>query len=79
MITTNVSSKGNFIVYTNNPAGEWSDPVWLKQQGIDPSLYFEDGKCYMTSNPNNSICLCEINPKTGEQLTQSKVIWTLAS
>ena len=76
MITTNVSSKGNFIVYTTNPAGEWSDPVWLKQQGIDPSLFFEDGKCYMTSNPNNSICLCEINPKTGEQLTQSKVIWT---
>ncbi len=75
MITTNVSSKGNFIVHTKNPADEWSEPVWLKQPGIDPSLYFEGDKCYLTSNPDNCIYLCEINPLTGEQLTTSKVIW----
>lgn len=74
MITTNVCDKQNFIVYTEDPAGEWSEPVWLKQGGIDPSLYFEDGKCYMVSIPN-MINLCEINPKTGEQLTESKIIW----
>ncbi|WP_291527983.1 glycoside hydrolase family 43 protein [Bacteroides sp. UBA939] len=74
MITTNVSDKGNFIVHTENPAGEWSEPVWLKQGGIDPSLYFENGKCYMLSIPDG-ITLCEINPKTGEQLTPSKPIW----
>jgi alpha-N-arabinofuranosidase len=76
MITTNVSSKGNFLVYTTDPAGEWSEPVWLKQGGIDPSLYFEDGKCYMVSNPRSAIYLCEINPQTGEQLTESKILWT---
>ena len=75
MITTNNSDRGNFLVCTDNPCGEWSDPVWLKQGGIDPSLYFEDGRCYMTSNPDNAIWLCEINPKTGEQLTESKRIW----
>lgn len=74
MITTNVCDKGNFIVHTEDPAGEWSEPVWLKQGGIDPSLYFEDGKCYMLSIPNR-ITLCEIDPKTGEQLTESKAIW----
>lgn len=74
MITTNLCDKGNFIVYTEDPAGEWSEPVWLKQGGIDPSLYFEDGKCYFVSIPNG-ITLCEINPKTGEQLSESKVIW----
>ena len=62
MITTNTTDKGNFLVYTTDPRGEWSDPVWLKQGGIDPSLYFEDGKCYMVSNPNDGIFLCEINP-----------------
>lgn len=36
MITTNVSDKGNFIVHTTAPLGEWSDPIWLKQGGIDP-------------------------------------------
>lgn len=52
MITTNVSDKGNFIVHTTAPLGEWSDPIWLKQGGIAPSLYFEDGKCYLVSNPD---------------------------
>jgi alpha-N-arabinofuranosidase len=75
MITTNVSDKGNFVVYTSDPSKGWSDPVWLEQGGIDPSLYFEDGKCYMVSNPDNCINLCEIDPMTGKQLTPSKRIW----
>lgn len=75
MITTNVSHGGNFLVTAKSPEGPWSEPVWLKQQGIDPSLYFEDGHCYMVSNPNDAIWLCEINPTTGEQLTESRVIW----
>ena len=76
MITTNVTDKGNFLVHTTDPAGSWSEPVWIKQGGIDPSLYFEDGKCWLVSNPDNCIQLCEINPMTGEQLTPSTRIWT---
>ena len=75
MITTNVGNGGNFMVTATNPAGPWSEPIWLKQQGIDPSLYFENGKCYMVSNPGDAIWLCEIDPKTGEQLTESKKLW----
>ena len=75
MITTNTSHGGNFLVTAQDPRGPWSEPVWLKQQGIDPSLYFENGKCYMVSNPNDAIWLCEIDPKTGEQLTESKQLW----
>ena len=66
MITTNVGNGGNFMVTATNPAGPWSEPVWLEQQGIDPSLYFENDKCYMVSNPDNTIMLCEIDPKTGK-------------
>ena len=76
MVTTNVSSKGNFLVWTDDPRGEWSEPVWLSQQGIDPSLYFEDGHCYLVSNPDGCITLCEIDPVTGVQLTPSKRLWT---
>ena len=76
MVTTNVSSKGNFLVWTDDPRGEWSEPVWLEQSGIDPSLYFEDGRCYMVSNPDNCIHLCEIDPETGRQLTSSMRLWT---
>ncbi|MBR1448405.1 MAG: glycoside hydrolase family 43 protein [Prevotella sp.] len=83
MITTNVGRKNrqegeasdNFMVTATNPAGPWSDPIWLKQGGIDPSLYFEGSRCYMVSNPDNVITLCEIDPRTGRQLTQSRAIW----
>lgn len=49
VINTNFSSKGNFIVTASDPAGPWSDPVWLPDvKGIDPSLFFDDdGICYV--------------------------------
>ena len=75
MITTNIGNGGNFMVTAQNPSGPWSEPIWLEQQGIDPSLWFENGKCYMVSNPDNTIMLCEIDPKTGKQLTESKSLW----
>ncbi len=75
MITTNVGNGGNFIVTATDPRGTWSEPIWLEQQGIDPSLYFEDGKCYMVSNPDNTIMLCELDVKTGKQLTPSMPLW----
>lgn len=75
MITTNVGNGGNFMVTTTNPSGDWSEPIELKQGGIDPSLYFENGKVYMVSNPDATITLCEIDPKTGEQLSESRALW----
>ena len=75
MITTNVGNGGNFMVTATDPAGPWSEPVWLEQQGIDPSLYFEEGKCYMVSNPDGVITLCEIDPVTGATLSPSKPLW----
>ena len=43
--------RGNFIVTAKNPAGPWSDPVWLGFEGIDPSLFFDDdGKAWMLNN-----------------------------
>ncbi len=75
MITTNVGNGGNFLV-TSTDLDNWSEPVWLEQEGIDPSLYFEDGKVYMCSNPGDAIWLCEIDPVTGKQLTESRKLWS---
>ena len=75
IITTNVGNGGNFMVTAKDPHGPWSEPIWLEQQGIDPSLYFENGKFYMVSNPDNTITLCEIDAQTGRQLTASKPLW----
>jgi alpha-N-arabinofuranosidase len=82
MVTTNVSGGGNFYVYTDDIYGEWSEPIFVDQSGIDPSLYFEDNKTYFVSNGNDpdknyipGIQLCEIDINTGKKLTESKYIW----
>lgn len=44
---------GNFYVTAENPAGPWSDPVWLDAPGIDPSLMWDDDdKCYYVGHGN---------------------------
>jgi xylan 1,4-beta-xylosidase len=53
MITTVVDRGGNFFVTATNPAGPWSDPVWLPELagGIDPSFFFDDdGRAYVVNN-----------------------------
>ncbi len=52
IITTGVESGGNFIVTAKDPAGPWSDPVFLPEiEGIDPDLFFDDdGRVYIAHN-----------------------------
>lgn len=52
VVNTLVGGGGNFLVTATNPAGPWSDPVWLRGvDGIDPSLFFDDdGKAYVVNN-----------------------------
>lgn len=75
MITTNTGHGGNMIVHTDNPEGEWSDPAYVDIGGIDPSLFFYDGKCWYTGTADGRIVLCEIDPMTGEKLGEIKEIW----
>src|SRR5436190_675058 len=81
MITTNITSKGTFYVTSKDPAGEWSDPIWTEIPGIDPSLFFDDGRVYVTStvnwgaNINEGIHLAQIDIKTGKLLSSPKNIW----
>jgi xylan 1,4-beta-xylosidase len=68
MINTNLAGGGNFYVTATNPAGPWSDPIWVNVQGIDPDLFFDDnGKVYVISSP---FVLHEIDIKTGKLLDQ---------
>ena len=80
MTTTNVSNGGNFIVHTKDIYGKWSEPAYVDQGGIDPSLFWDDdGKCYFVSNGLDSqervsIFLCELDPITGKKHTETKLI-----
>ena len=76
---TNVTDKGNFVIYSEKINGPWKGPYWIKQGGIDPSLFFdEDGKCYLASSSEwdgkTSILQCEIDPFSGKQLSESRLL-----
>ena len=43
ILCTLINTGGNFIITAKDPAGPWSDPVWLDgADGIDPSIFFDD-------------------------------------
>ena len=72
----------NFIVSTNDIHGsKWSDPVLFKFNGIDTSLFWDtDGKAYITGSkspgPMTKITIFEVNPATGERLSEEKELWS---
>jgi len=76
-VVTNVGGKpgDNFFVTTEDIYGEWSEPVWLDFEGIDPSLFFdEDGRCYYTGT-DTGIYICEIDKVTGKRLGEKQYAW----
>ena len=74
MITTNCGGGGNFYVWTDDIRGEWSDPVWIDHDGIDPSLFWDDdGKVYYIGSGMRQF---EIDLETGKKLSEVKQVWT---
>lgn len=47
---TCVECGGNFVITAKDPAGPWSNPIWLPFEGIDPSIYWEGDRAYIVNN-----------------------------
>lgn len=80
MVTTNDSTQQNFYVWADDIRGPWSEPVFVDQGGIDPSLLFDGGRAYFISNGaaddgRAGVTQCEIDIRTGEKLTPSRCVW----
>ena len=80
-VTATLEKYGNFIVTAQDPAGEWSAPVWLPEiGGIDPSVYFEDGRCYYCTNEHltcaEAISLQEVDVHTGRVIGPRRDVWS---
>ena len=84
MVTTNVTAGGNFYVTAEDPAGPWSEPVWVRGHGgIDPSLFFDDdGTVYLHSTggapgapSERGIHQSTIDLATGELLSAPRFVW----
>ena len=78
--TTNNSTGQNFYVWTDDIHGPWSEPVYVEQDGIDPSILFDNGHVYFTSTGKDDfgvsgIIQCELDISTGKKLTPSRCIW----
>ncbi len=84
-ITTNVSDfdVGQVIVHAEDPAGPWSEPVFVPGAiGIDPDLSWDDdGQCYLTWHVldfvvgGQGIRQARIDLESGEMLESAYPVW----
>ncbi|MET9231544.1 glycoside hydrolase family 43 protein [Lentzea sp. NPDC003310] len=77
---------GNFLVITTDPAGDWSEPIWLPEaDGFDPSLFFDGtGRAWWTATREvaggtpgqTEIWMREFDPVDLELVGDEHVLWT---
>lgn len=80
VVTTNNTTHQHFYVWTEDIHGPWSEPKVVDQDGIDPSLFFEDGNVYFISNGTDDfgvsgIIQSLVDLETGEKKTPSRCVW----
>ena len=80
------AKRENYIVTAQNPAGPWSNPIFIEgADGIDPSLFFDDdGKVWYTGNfisreclyeGHHGIYLCELDSEGFQIIGEKHFIW----
>ncbi|MGJ7439853.1 glycoside hydrolase family 43 protein [Aquipuribacter sp. MA13-6] len=87
---TDVSGGGHLLVHAQDPAGPWSDPVPVDQDGIDPSLFRDvDGTWLFTSTAEpvpghgheaepgftRGVQQSVVDPLTGERRGDVRFLW----
>ncbi len=77
MVTTNVQGGGHFYVKAQDPAGPWSEPIWIEGPWFDPDLFFDDdGRVYFSRmNMGQGIYQREIDLMTGQLIGPERIIW----
>ena len=68
----------NYVVWTDDIYGEWSEPVYLNSIGFDPSLFHDtDGKKYLINMVNGfkGILVQEVDPKTFALIGERKKVY----
>jgi hypothetical protein len=84
MITTNFSDReGMLLVTADDPAGPWSEPVWIDApSGVDPDLAWdEDGTCLVTWSGVDEagrtvIRQVAVDPVAGKVLGEPRQLWS---
>lgn len=82
VVTTNVGGGGNFYVTAKRPEGPWSDPIWLDDESIDPSLLFDGEDVYYTRDGKGPdfdhplIHQAKLDVETGRLDGKPRPIWS---
>lgn len=85
VVNTCVACGGNFVMTATDPAGPWSDPIWIRHvPGIDPSIFFDDdGKTYIVHHGNpekpkypahTALYVMEVDPASFEALSEDVML-----
>lgn len=76
IITTCFGKNGlkNFFIKSENPNGPWQAPVFIDIEGIDPSIYWEDGSMYVQYTKFGTIMQVMVEETTGDILRGPEVI-----
>jgi alpha-N-arabinofuranosidase len=76
VVCTNTSGGGNFYCTATDPAGTWSEPIWVAINSIDPDIFWdEDNKTYFVTQGDAGIRVTEIDIKTGKVLSPERLVW----
>lgn len=76
---------GHFYLTASDPAGPWSNPTWLGEDGIDPSIFFDDdGRVWVHGtrpareaqwHDQTEVWLRELDPTAGRLVGEEHVLW----
>jgi xylan 1,4-beta-xylosidase len=79
------SRERSFLITATDPAGAWSDPVWIDEaRGIDPTLFFHDGRVWWAgcrvARPGawpgqTEIWLRELDLESGTLVGEEFILW----
>ena len=77
IVTTLVRPQGHthFFVWSDDPAGQWSEPIRIAGGGIDPSLMFDDDGSVYFSWTDDGLCQSRLDIQTGRHLTEPRLLW----
>jgi alpha-N-arabinofuranosidase len=76
LVARNNTAQQMLIVSAADPAGEWSEPLWIGPWGGDPSLFFDDdGQVYLTVCGEGAIHQTTLDVRTGAHGGAMRELW----
>ena len=76
VICTNNTGKGNFYCTATDPAGPWSEPIWVNIPSIDPDIFWDDdGKTYFVYPGGGGMRIAPIDIETGKVTGPPTQVW----